>query len=76
VIIRALGFLLLVGGGTVTLRARSINDWAFRINREWFGWEGGKLLRAYGLVVTAATGVIMLGIGVLYLVQGADALAG
>jgi hypothetical protein len=76
VLLRALGLLLLVGGGTIATRARLINDWAFRINREQFGWEGGRSLRAYGLLVTAATGLIVLGLGMLYLVQGADALPG
>jgi hypothetical protein len=75
-LIRGLGLLLVVAGVTILVSARRINDRVLRINRESFGWEGGKPTRAYGLMVTLATGLILLGLGVTYLVQGVDDLPG
>lgn len=63
-------------GVAMLARARVVNDWSLRLNRDLFGWEPGRLIRLYGLVVTAGVGLVMALMGLALLVGGADFFGG
>jgi hypothetical protein len=76
VIARGLGFVPLLIGAALVVRARTVNEWTFRINRDLFGWEPSRLLRLYGLLVVAGIGIVLALLGVALIVGGSDAVDG